>query len=302
MTICVAAICANTTVIGAADRMITAGDTEFQQGTSKIWEFSNSIIGMIAGDTSLQARIYYAVHNTVAERIRTNPEIWWTVSDIVDLYTLKYAQLRNEMASMSILSPLGLTIDNYLLSSLAEKLATELLNYRMQEFSVIIAGIDPSGPHIYTVSNLYSNAAEVICHDMTGFACIGSGHWHAKSQFMFAGHSREVLQTKALATAYSAKKRAEVAPGIGDSTDMFVIGTQMGTFTRIASTIIDDLDKMYKRYETQGRKILGRLESEVESYVTNNASKAQSEQTAKRNDGGPTSTNGETTPETTPRG
>ena len=62
---------------------------------------------------------------------------------------------------------------------------------------------------------MLGNGARVACYDMIGFAAIGIGGWHAQSRFMFAKHTRRSPQPETLLLTYSAKKQAEVAPGVG---------------------------------------------------------------------------------------
>lgn len=69
MTVCVAAMCDTNVIIGASDRMLTAGDIQFEPQQPKIIPLSNSVVVMIAGDSSLQAQIMQKIINDVRERI-----------------------------------------------------------------------------------------------------------------------------------------------------------------------------------------------------------------------------------------
>ena len=73
MTVCVAAICGDSSIVGASDRMITAGDVEFEPPQTKLWNVSSSIAVMIAGDASLQMEILYALRDQVNLAIQTTP-------------------------------------------------------------------------------------------------------------------------------------------------------------------------------------------------------------------------------------
>jgi hypothetical protein len=126
-------------------------------------------------------------------------------------------------------------------SDLVVKLATELINFRPPDVAAIIAGLDSTGPHIYVAQN-----SDVTCQDGVGFASIGAGHWHANSQFMFAGHTRQTPAPETLLTIYSAKRRAEVAPGVGrEGTDMFFIPA-LGEYAPIGSHVLVELETIYK--------------------------------------------------------
>ena len=56
MTVCIAAI-AGKTVIGASDRLVTAGDVQFEPSRPKIRALTNSVVVMTAGDAWLQAEV-----------------------------------------------------------------------------------------------------------------------------------------------------------------------------------------------------------------------------------------------------
>jgi hypothetical protein len=132
----------------------------------------------------------------------------------------------------------------------------------MPAIEAIVAGLDSSGAHIFVINN-----NDVTCRDSVGFAAIGAGDWHANSQFMFAKHERTKPLPETLLLTYAAKKRAEVAPGVGAGTDMFTIGPGLGTYYRIPSIIIDDIDGIYKRTRVRAAKSVERANQEVTKYV-----------------------------------
>ena len=131
-------------------------------------------------------------------------------------------------------------LSEIMVSEITEKLSI----FRMPEVGVIIAGIDgpPPASHLYVIEN-----GEVSCADLVGFAAIGAGYWHANSQFMFDGHTRMTPGVKALRTIFWAKKRAEIAPGVGTDTDMFALGPTLGSLTIVREDVVYDLNRIYKR-------------------------------------------------------
>jgi hypothetical protein len=222
LTVCVAAICEEHIILGASDRMVTAGDVEFEPPQTKVSFLTSSIAVMIAGDSSLQLEIMYEVREEVNKRVDAEPLNWWRVRDVAELYFKNFKMAKRKRVESAILDPLGLDYESFitrqgeLSSELVDKLATEVLNFEMSEIETIVTGVDPTGSHIYVVNN-----RGVTCRDSVGFAAIGAGYWHANSQFMFAGHSRSKPVPQTLLLTYAAKKRAEVAPGVGEATDMF---------------------------------------------------------------------------------
>jgi hypothetical protein len=130
-----------------------------------------------------------------------------------------------------------------------ENIREELTKFQMSEIETIMTGTDRSGSHIYTVHNLTSSGNCIAsCEDTVGFAAIGIGSHHAESQFMLAGHHRASPVPETLFLTYLAKKRAEVAPGVGGETDMLMVGPQLGSLQNIRTDVIDGLDRIYRRH------------------------------------------------------
>jgi hypothetical protein len=98
------------------------------------------------------------------------------------------------------------------------------------------------GTHLFVV-----RGAEIECLDVVSFAAIGAGDWHANSQFMFAKHNYNRPFSETLFATYVAKKRAEVAPGVGQATDMFMVGPLLGQCAYpLHPHINDKLEELYK--------------------------------------------------------
>jgi hypothetical protein len=195
VTVCIAAR-AGQFVFGTTDRMLTAGDVQFEPpAAAKTLLVSNSIFVMTAGDSGFQGQILTLVLKEVGERILQNPAEWWLVRDVADVYIKYYNQIRKKRAADALLNPLYLDEHSFIANQnlindrLLNDTARELLNFRMPSVSAIFAGHDPVGPHIYVVSESDANSLEANCLDGIGFAAIGSGGRHASSQIMFARHA-----------------------------------------------------------------------------------------------------------------
>jgi hypothetical protein len=293
VTVCVAAICQGAVgpvIFGASDRMITAGDIQFEPQQTKVYPLTNSIIAQVAGDASIQAQIMRKVSTDVNKRIEAKPTEWWDVRDVAELYRHYYEELRSVLVEHDILVPLLLDRNTWLIkqremnSELVIKIATELMNYEWEKTAVIFSGIDPSGAHIYVVRD-----GTISCHDSVGFAAIGAGEWHADSQMMFARHSRFKPIPETLLLVYSAKRRAEVAPGVGKGTDMFAIGPSLGSFAPITEEI-EGLEKIYLKEQERHEKAAINARGEVAKYVEEIARRT----TEKTQETKPTDINGET--------
>jgi 20S proteasome alpha/beta subunit len=288
MTVCVAAMCNQHTIIAASDRMLTAGDVQFEPQQSKIVTLSSSIAALTAGDAGMQAEIFHQVRRDVTARIEADPEHWLMVREVADLYSQYCAQVRLRRAESAILAPLGLTAETYLsrqqqlAAALVQQIATELINFSAPSVAAIITGIDPSGAHIYVADN-----ATITCHDTVGFAAVGAGYWHADSQFMFAGHTRARPMPETLLLTYSAKKRAEVAPGVGSGTDMFMVGPSLGSYFPVGEHVLDELEAIYQATQQTIRSAEQDAELMVNAYVEElTAASTPKEQSAATEDDG----------------
>jgi hypothetical protein len=268
VTVCVAAISEEAMLFGASDRMITSGDIQFQPPQTKLFNLTSSIVMMSAGDVALQSEVIYGVRQIVNARIEQEPLNWWNVSDIGELYRKSYNQVCARLREQQLLAPLGLTSETFLsrqremAPTLVEKIATELINSENPTVQTIITGIDNTGPHIYV-----ANGGSITCQDGVGFAAIGAGYWHADSQLMFAEHTRRRDMAETLLSVYAAKKRAEVAPGVGENTDMFTIGPALGSYVTMRSDVIEKLDELYRQMQAKFDTATKEANEQVKKYV-----------------------------------
>src|SRR5262249_16657737 len=213
--------------------MLTSGDVQFEPlAGTKIFGLTSSIFMMTAGDAPLQAEITALVYREISERIAREPQNWWTVGEAAELYARYYDFFLNKRTQHEILSPLHLDGQSFLQNQrnmsdqLVNDLAKELLNFEIPNVAAIFAGLDPAGSHIYVVRN-----NEVDCVDNVAFAAIGIGGRHASSQFMFARHAWNSSFAETLLLTYYAKRKSEVAPGVGAGTEMVMVGPNLGSLT-----------------------------------------------------------------------
>lgn len=268
MTVCIAAICEMHVIMCAADRMLTTTDVEFEPSMPKIRPLTTSIIIMTAGDSAVHAELQQAVAEVVFKRINEEPDNWWSIRDVAALYAKAYTSAKLNRAEGAILAPLGLNRDTFIArqhlmaSEVAVSITKEMLNIDIPYISAIVSGIDKTGAHIYIVRN-----EEVSCQDSVGFASIGIGSRHAESQFMFARHTRHSTAADTLLRVFSAKKRSEVAPGVGEDTDMYVIGPRIGTGVPLREEIVKDIDKIYQEFVDKEKEIQADAQESVSQYV-----------------------------------
>jgi len=153
VTVCIAAMAEKSILVGACDRMLTAGETEFEPGQYKMWAFSRAIIALIAGDATLQSEIMKRVDIEIKRQINLDPTIWISVRDIASLYCKKYRELLREHAESDLLRPLGLSIDSFLKRQremspeFVQSIAKKLTKYKFPSLlETIFMGSDNDGP------------------------------------------------------------------------------------------------------------------------------------------------------------
>jgi hypothetical protein len=219
MTVCIAAIGkhgeeGDPIVFGAADRMITMHDVEYEpritgtEDNCKIWYPSPYFVFLMAGDLGVQMEMKYAIKAVMGKNKKD-----YMLREIVEWYIECHDKLKKSRGSA------------------------------LPVFETIITGIDDDGAHIYRVGNEFINP--VTCCDAQGFAAIGLGSGHAQLEFMADQHNPSVNYSTVMLTTHSAKKRAEIAPGVGKQTDMFAILPWCRV--NYSRDLVNALDKMYEK-------------------------------------------------------
>lgn len=307
MTVCIAAICDNASIIGAADRMITSGDIEFEpkldslpkpdslppevsesyNTNQKIFPLTSFSVALTAGDSGLQTQIMGKMISQTYNRLAANPNLWIGVEELANHYIDIFNEIKNKRAAAEVFSPFGLDAKSFIAKQkemstdfIAEILA-RLNRFETNYFGnygveTIFAGMDKIEkdvfkPSIYTVHKTIAGDS-IICNDSVGFSAIGSGSRHAASQFMLAGHSPFSTRDETILLTYLAKKRSEIAPGVGKGEDMFNIGPgAMGRFVMLSNIKDFDLTRIntiYKTLESEQEKAFARGNEEMKKYMT----------------------------------
>jgi len=269
VTVCIAAI-AGKAVIGASDRLVTAGDVQFQPKTAKIKALTNSIVAMTAGDAWLQSEILSGVAADVQAAVSADPHKWLTVRSIADQYCDRWAEVKRHRAEHAVLKPLGLTTEQFLQEQsqmdpkAVEELQHALIGFGLPEVACLVTGVDSTGPHIFAI---YDGVPSQT--DSVGFAAIGIGARHAESQLMLAQYAPDLPAAAALTLVHLAKSRAEVAPGVGPETDMFVIGPELGTYGAVPDKVLAYLREQATKIRSEEVRLLGEAQAGMEQFMAN---------------------------------
>jgi hypothetical protein len=256
--------------------MLTAGDVEFEPAQAKMWAFSTAAWALISGDLTIQGEILTGVDTEIKRRIAAQPSEWIPVKEIAELYCKRYRELLRRRAEAAILHPIGLDLPTFLatqgdlsqnvVADLVEKLTTYDFD---SQLATIFIGNDHSGPDEKLVYvHLYTTEGDKLSdYSQVGFAAIGIGKVHAESQFMFSGHWPSKPFHETLLLAYTAKKRAEVAPGVGKDTDMVVIGPGLGQTLKVEDRHLAGLEKIYQKNQSTNTKATNIALAETQQFV-----------------------------------
>ena len=218
MTICIVGVCDSKnsgTAIAIADRMVTAGDTEFEQSAfSKVITLTANCVALSAGSALVPTELF----NSTRARFTGIPAP--SIFDVVQEIKRNFVRLRTIRAEEKYFRPLGLSVKRFLEDqrSLDNTLVIRLTRYLEEAglggragLQILVAGIDSAGSHIHCIFDPGTSE----CFDSIGYCSIGSGERHADSALNVNGYHIALPLNKALYLMYEAKKRAEIAPGVG---------------------------------------------------------------------------------------
>lgn len=267
MTVGLAALCRSNgrpAVLCASDRMITSGDIQFEPPALKIYPLTVSIVMLTAGDSAAQTDIVQGVRLAIYLRLESDKS-WISVKEVADFVSQETASFVANRAARTVLQPLGLIFQTFVANQTGMR--TEFFDRIMRAMGdcrpdneTIVAGVDQSGSHIYEIDKW----GDVICQDAAGFVAIGAGRRHAESQFMFARHAswKELPATSLL--TYTAKRRSEVAPGVGVDTDMCII-VNLGGFVWLTESNIGYLKGIYDHMRDEAARLTEGANARIEN-------------------------------------
>jgi 20S proteasome alpha/beta subunit len=250
MTICLGALCAGadgtdaSAVVVASDRMVTMGGiTEFEHEVPKVTQIGDRIVALAAGDALRGAQLINELRRDVHHGAQQLQNVAATAAAL-------YAALRRQQIESEILSPRGITMQQFY-QGLQQAMLPQLVinidnligtfNYNLE---VLIAGADDSGAHLYAITNPGGSYDDF---QPIGYAAIGSGALHAVQSLI--GMRQTPLRSlhETVFNVYASKRRAEAAPGVGRETDVVII--QANAITRVEQPVLQQLDTLYQEYQ-----------------------------------------------------
>lgn len=229
MTICISAACDNgQKLVIAADRMFTIGsplNVEFEPPISKIETMTPTCLAMGSGNSLAAAEILKRARAKFANSPKQSVDI------VARSVQEEYSILRNEVVEQQIVNPAlgpdyavfrsrGGTLPQYLQpqAQIYAQLFMQSGQYNLG-VEIVVSGFDEAGSHIYVISH----PGQLTSFDKIGYGITGSGATHASIKLALELQHPKSGLTDTLLSVYGAKLAAEVAPGVGKETEMYVV-------------------------------------------------------------------------------
>jgi 20S proteasome alpha/beta subunit len=248
--------------IVASDRMITAGDVKYEPHQMKMAEMTPQCLVLVAGD--------YAIHS---QAVRDTKRLVLTARDkspenIARLYGKSIQSIKQRQAEDIYLTPLGMNSDTFIAQQkdmsdgFIDRITSQLQSYEGEPVEALVVGSDAENVHIYTVDS----RGIAHCMDDVGFAAIGIGAWHAKSRLMQMGYTNQQMLAAALASIFSAKRASDLAPGVGETTDLHLV--MKDSYFSLWKNVNDKVHTLYKRIADDVTKLALDAIRELDQYIT----------------------------------
>ena len=234
-------------VITLSDRMVSTGDMTlaFEHPHIKAKAISQAAVVMTAGTVHEPDLLRQA-----KERAKGKDQL----IEIADVLKEVYQEFREQHVIDEVLRPLA-GIKSFgewhgkqrsLHDGLVMDLNQTIAGYRLG-LSLLLAGVDRSG-HLIRIDDpgIYRS------YDSLSYCCIGMGDRHADNVFAWYKYSSAFPLTEALYIGFEAKKRAELAGGVGKSTDILLIDDK--SIREIKSETTSALEAIYYDRESKSER------------------------------------------------
>jgi len=238
MTICLACLVDEKTIVLAADKMVSVNlpNIKFERGASKLSILANRFALASAGDALIPTEI---INGAIAGIAESN-----TVAQAAKALKSAYVSERDRLVEELLLRPSGFTLED--IRDRQGKFRPEVLLQALQQVQnfrfdsvLLLAGVDESGAHLYTIHP----PGNLRCFDALGYIAIGSGEHHALQTFITSNFDLPMSLNRAVLTAYEAKRRSEKATGVGPLTDMMVM--RRDKIVKFTDAQLQQLDSVY---------------------------------------------------------
>lgn len=265
MTVCVGAICKDgKAVVVCADRMLSYGppmNLQAEGAVRKIYKLNDSCVLLFSGSVPDGEEI---LKQTIAH---VQPLQHPDVASVAAIAGSVYQSHKKKRVEDTILRPfLGIDFAGFhqiVAQSASSQILAQVLGMISQhnlQLDLMIAGVDSSGAHLFLVSH----PGTVLATDTVGTASIGSGGMHAAIRMSLGKHKKDDELAQTIYNVHEAKLAAEIAPGVGQATDMAVLNGNGITF--VADPVFAMLRKIHKDRPLLSTADLTRLRTACEAY------------------------------------
>lgn len=147
-----------------------------------------------------------------------------SLREIADVLSKNYRKIRRKRVENEILEEIGiLSFDEFhRKQNLLHENSVLELSKRIRDYDLgvhlLLGGVDEKA-----CLCRIGEPGTYRSFDDLGFCCIGSGDRHAEPVFAFYGFTLALPLAEALQIGFEAKKRAEMAGGVGKQTDIWII-------------------------------------------------------------------------------
>jgi hypothetical protein len=225
MTVCIAALYENGKgAVLCSDQMATIGfplNYEYEnKDVAKIVELSSQpkTFALVSGNVVVADEIICSVKDILSKKSGNS------VIDIVNIFREQYQIMRRVHVIRNELEPRGLDLASYykmhqtLLPQIVKTLDDALAKWSLKtEF--ILAGKDGNLCHMHIIIH----PGDTLPLDSIGYTAIGSGSIHAMFSMIEGKYSKAMPQKDVEDLVLKAKKRSEVAPGVGPLTNIEIL-------------------------------------------------------------------------------
>jgi len=244
MTVCIAALADNEkSVVLASDKMISKQmpPIEYEHDVEKIVKITDNFYVLIAGTVNSAVDIIDNVRN----QIRTNH----TPLERFEKFKKAYSDFREQKITEVILQAQGFrSVQDFqsrqqtLTRKIANSIQNLIVTANIQTVFVLVA-LDNQKCHL----RVLVNPGELI--NPLEYATTGTGELHAVQSLIGARYNKAEDLDAATYLVYEAKRRAEVAPGVGSLTEMIVLSHGKEGVVVERRLVDTDLEKLAEIYD-----------------------------------------------------
>lgn len=226
MTVCIAALYEDGRgAVLASDQMITAHipvGYEYEHGeTTKIIAIDDdkSIYSLIAGDVLRGNEVIKRAKAEISQQPGAP-----SASNVADLVRSAYQQIRLTNIVQRELEPRGLSLDEFYekhqdLAPQVVQIVDQAMYQVDMGVQILIAGSNSGSHTVHTILN----PGTTTDNTAIGHGAIGSGAPHALAYFIENSYNPSLSKKEVEAMVKQAKKRSEIAPGVGRETTILTI-------------------------------------------------------------------------------